>query len=266
MRFLREVAMVHGDDNCLEWPFGRHSAGYGAVYRAGKALTANRMLCEMVHGPPPLQRGRIEAAHSCGNRLCVNPRHLRWATVSENQKDRIRHGTSVRGERMWASRLTEYEVRQIKEAQGSETPQALARRFGVSDGAIRTHEPVVDPDVVVVLDDTLLDSQSVTDHLDRNEALIINTKKNDHQVREDIAKKGGKFEGKIYPADASGISMEIIGQPRPNTVILGKFVKVSEAVKLESVIEEFRKIFQEKIGKENCEKNVMAIEKAYDII
>jgi Pyruvate/2-oxoacid:ferredoxin oxidoreductase gamma subunit len=66
--------------------------------------------------------------------------------------------------------------------------------------------------------------------------------------------------------DANGISMEIIGQPRPNTVILGKFVKITEIVKLESVIEEFRKIFEDKVGKEACDKNVAAIEKAYDSI
>lgn len=136
----------------------------------------------------------------------------------------------------------------------------------LSDAEIRTHEPVLDPDVVVVLDDTLLDSQEVTFNLDKNEFLIINTGMSEHEVREKLVQKGGRFEGKIYPIDASGISMEIVGQPRPNTVILGKFIKVTEAVKIESVILEFKKIFEEKIGKENCEKNIEAIERAYDVI
>ena len=136
----------------------------------------------------------------------------------------------------------------------------------ISDASIRTHEPVIDPDVVVVLDDTLLDSQDVANHLDRNEALIVNTQMNEHEVKEHIAKIGGKFEGKVYPVDASGISLSIIGQPRPNTVILGKFIKVTEATSIESVIEEFRKIFEAKVGKEATDKNVMAIEKAYDTI
>jgi pyruvate ferredoxin oxidoreductase gamma subunit len=136
----------------------------------------------------------------------------------------------------------------------------------ISNNIIRTHEPVVDPDVVVVLDDTLLDSQEVTFNLDKNEFLIINTEMSEHEVREKLIQKSGKFEGKIYPVDASGISMKIIGAPRPNTVILGKFVQVSELVKLESVIEEFRDIFEKKVGKENCDKNILAIEKAYDTI
>jgi pyruvate ferredoxin oxidoreductase gamma subunit len=131
----------------------------------------------------------------------------------------------------------------------------------ISDNVIRTHEPVVDPDVVLVLDDTLIDSQIVTGGLDKNEALVINSKKAVHEIKEII-----RYDGKIYPVDANGISMEIIGQPRPNTVILGKFVKITEIVKLESVIEEFRKIFEDKVGKEACDKNVAAIEKAYDSI
>ena len=130
----------------------------------------------------------------------------------------------------------------------------------ISDKEIRTHEPVVDPDMVVVLDDTLLDGVVVTDNLDASESLIINTKKTAMEISEKI-----KFEGKVYPTDANGISMEVIGQPRPNTVILGKIVKILEIVKLESVILEFRKIFEDKIGKEATDKNVAAIEKAYKI-
>jgi pyruvate ferredoxin oxidoreductase gamma subunit len=131
----------------------------------------------------------------------------------------------------------------------------------ISGKPIRNHEPVVDPDIVLVLDETLLDGTVVTANLDTNESLIINTKKPVHEIAEKIS-----FKGKIYPVDANGISMEIIGQPRPNTVILGKFVKISEIVKLESVISEFRKIFEDKIGKESCDKNILAIEKAYDAI
>jgi pyruvate ferredoxin oxidoreductase gamma subunit len=126
---------------------------------------------------------------------------------------------------------------------------------------IRTHEPIVDPDLVVVLDDTLLEGVVVTDNLDKSESLIINSKKDAQEIKEKI-----KFEGKVYPVDANGISMEIVGQPRPNTVILGKIVQVSEIAKLDSVVSEFRKIFEDKIGKEATDKNVQAIEKAYDTI
>lgn len=135
----------------------------------------------------------------------------------------------------------------------------------VSQNPIRTHEPVVDPDAVVVLDDTLLDSQDVSQNLDKQEALIVNTLMSAEEVREKISAKVN-FEGKIYPIDASGISMQIIGVPRPNTVILGKFIQIAQTSKLESVIFQFRHIFEKKIGKEITDKNVEAIEKAYDAI
>lgn len=131
----------------------------------------------------------------------------------------------------------------------------------ISGSPIRNHEPVTDPDIVLVLDETLLDGTVVTLNLDANESLIINTKKPAHEIAQKIG-----FKGKIHPVDANGISMEIIGQPRPNTVILGKFVKIAEIVKMESVVEEFRRIFEDKIGKEATDKNVAAIEKAYDSI
>lgn len=131
----------------------------------------------------------------------------------------------------------------------------------ISNREIRTHEPVVDPDIAVVLDETLLESEPVTQGLDKNEAIIVNTEKTAQEVKNILG-----FDGKVYPTDANRISMEIVGQPRPNTVILGKLVQVTEMVKLESVLEEFRSIFEAKVGKEITDKNIAAIEKAYDSI
>lgn len=149
---------------------------------------------------------------------------------------------------------------------GPERSGAPTKTFvRISNHEIRTHEPVIDPDVVVVLDETILDTEIVTTNLDRHESLIVATKKTDMQIRHKIAERV-KFEGKIHPIDANGISMEIVGQPRPNTVILGKFVQVTEIVELKSVIEEFKKIFAGKIGQEATDKNILAIEKAYDSI
>lgn len=150
---------------------------------------------------------------------------------------------------------------------GPERSGAPTKTFvRISDSEIRTHEPVTDPDVVVVLDETILDSEKVAVNLDKNEFLIINSKKSESEIRDKIAQNKENYEGKIYPIDANEISMEIIGQLRPNTVILGKLIQVTELARLDSITEEFRKIFEAKIGKEITEKNVRAIEKAYDTI
>jgi len=145
---------------------------------------------------------------------------------------------------------------------GPERSGAPTKTFvRIANQEIRTHEPVIDPDLVVVLDETILDSEKVTDGLDRNEALIVNTKKDAYEIKHKI-----NFQGKIYPVDANGISLQIVGQTRPNTVILGKIAQVAEVASLQGIVEEFRKIFEHKIGKENCDKNIQAIEKAYDTI
>lgn len=129
----------------------------------------------------------------------------------------------------------------------------------ISDEPIRTHEPVVDPDMVVIVDETLLGKIDATKNLDENESMIVNTTSD----RESVKQKTG-YVGNIYPIDATGLSFEIVGEPRPNTAILGKLLKVSEVVKLENVIDVFREKYTPKIGAEKTEKNVQAIEKAYD--
>ena len=130
----------------------------------------------------------------------------------------------------------------------------------ISDKPIRIHEPIVDPDTVVVLDETLLKSEDTVKKLSRDESFIINTAK----AEKEIAEKVKNFKGKIHAIDAAGIAMEVIGQPRPNSVILGKLIQVTEAVELESVVEEFRKIFALKIGSDLTERNALAIRKGYN--
>lgn len=132
----------------------------------------------------------------------------------------------------------------------------------ISDKSIRIHEPITDPDLVVVLDDTLFSSQNVASNLDKNESLIVATNKG----REEIKNLVKNFEGKINTIDALGMALKITGQPSINSVILGKIIQVSEVVKLESVISEFKEIFEKKIGKELTDKNVKAIEAGYDSI
>ncbi len=179
----------------------------------------------------------------------------------------IFHGRGGQGAKAAAEIVAQAAVNEGKFVQafpnfGPERSGAPTKTFvRISDKEIRNHEPVVDPDVVVVLDETIADSVEVTTNLDKNEALIINSKRSPQEIKEKL-----NFEGRAYPIDANGISMEIIGQPRPNTVILGKFVQVTEAVGLESVKKEFEKIFLGKIGREATDKNLQAIEKAYDTI
>lgn len=134
--------------------------------------------------------------------------------------------------------------------------------FKISHDPIRNHEPIADPDAVVVMDDTLLGNIDVAENLDRDEWLIVNTGKKLHEIKELVP----RFQGKIYLIDANRIALETVGKPQPNAPILGKIVHVSGIVKLESVKNKFREIFAEKIGQDATEKNILAMERGYDSI
>lgn len=95
-KWCRAAAQYTGAE-CLLWPFKRvYPNGYGAYNTRQLATTAHRFVCRLAHGEPP--QPKLQAAHSCGNRLCCNPRHLRWATCRENLADRKAHGTLRAGD------------------------------------------------------------------------------------------------------------------------------------------------------------------------
>ena len=117
----------------MEWPFRKDHSGYGMIYQDGITTGAHRVICRLAHGQPPT--ATHQAAHSCNNPSCVNPSHLRWATPSENQQDRIAHGTYQCGEQIAGSRLSPADVLAIRAAVGSQ--MQIAQRFGIGRGTVR---------------------------------------------------------------------------------------------------------------------------------
>lgn len=121
------------EDECLVWPFHIGRDGYGRAHHPERKhlSTASHIMCELAHGPRP--SSRHEAAHSCGrgNQGCVNPMHLYWATPTENQRDRVSHGTSNRGEQQWRARITADDVRAIRAMSAASRVCDIAMAFGL---------------------------------------------------------------------------------------------------------------------------------------
>lgn len=137
-RFLSKVHPADAN-GCKLWHgwFDRH--GYGRFWYRGRNWSAHRVALELAAGPPPFPEA--VASHRpvvCHNRACVASEHLRWATVTVNQRDRVTDDTHSRGERSGTAKLTEAQVVHLRAeyAGGGVQQQELAARYGVSRGAI----------------------------------------------------------------------------------------------------------------------------------
>ena len=109
---------------------GTRSGRYLAVDAPRRAYI-HTLMCETFHGPRP--QG-AEARHLDGNRDNNDIRNLCWGTRRENAADRVRHGTSARGERNPMAKLTTErvaEMRQLRAATGL-SYQQIGKQFGIS--------------------------------------------------------------------------------------------------------------------------------------
>lgn len=134
--FLLDTLFGVRSEDCILWPYGKDRQGRAMVRHSGKMQIAARLMCVMAHGEPPTPEH--EAAHNCGNGHlgCINDLHLRWATHTENQHDRLGHGTDSRGAKHGKSRLTEDDVYAIRAARGVKRQRDTATKFGITAMAV----------------------------------------------------------------------------------------------------------------------------------
>ncbi len=119
---------------------------------------------------------------------------------------------------------------------------------------IKIRAEITQPDVVVVLDSGLLPIVNVTSGLKANGMVIVNTRKQAEQIRQEFS-----INWRLATIDATSIAREVLGVPITNTTMIGALIRATEIVKLESLFEPLRHRFDRL-----AERNINAMKRAYE--
>jgi pyruvate ferredoxin oxidoreductase gamma subunit len=130
----------------------------------------------------------------------------------------------------------------------------------ISSEPIMIHSQIEKPDVVLVLDPTLLGSVPVTEGLADEGILVVNTTMSPQEVRDTLVFGGGH----VFTVDASHIAIEEMGREITNTPMLGALVRATGLIDLEDMAGQLRDWFAGKLTEEAIEANVRAMRRAAD--
>jgi len=132
----------------------------------------------------------------------------------------------------------------------------------IDDKPIRLHSNIYEPNLVVVVDDTLIKSVDVIKGIKEGGSILVNSSK----PIEDIRKSLNGFSGAIYSIDASKISMECLKMNFPNTSLLAAVVKIANLMSKEELEKNMLDSFKHKFSKkpEVIEPNMLAVMRSYD--
>jgi len=145
---------------------------------------------------------------------------------------------------------------------GPERAGAPLRAYNrVSSKELRMHCPVLRPQIVSVVDATLIDSINVTEGATKNAIFVVNSSKDPKEIR---ARLNAEPEQKVFTIDATKIAMECIGRGLPNASMLGAVCKVAGLVPLEHLLEEVGKSFGKKFSQKIIDGNIEATRRGYE--
>jgi len=144
---------------------------------------------------------------------------------------------------------------------GPERMGAPVKAFNrISSQPLRMHCGVTNPEIVVVVDPTLLGLAEILEGLDGKGTIVVNFEGSPQELRETLGFKGGT----VVTVDASQISRDVLGRVVVNTPMLGALNKVLSEVSMENLLEAVRSQFGEKLRPEVIEKNLLCLTKAYE--
>lgn len=125
----------------------------------------------------------------------------------------------------------------------------------ISEEPIHLHSSVYEPDVVVILDPTLL-GESVVQGVKPGTKLVVNTAQTPIELKEGLGLEGNE----AWVIDATSLALKIIGRPITNTAMLGSIVKATGMVQLDSLLEVVKERFSGRIQETNVEVVKIAYE------
>ncbi len=178
------------------------------------------------------------------------------------------HGRGGQGAKTAALLLADVAFQTGKYVQGF--PEYGPERMGapitaynrISDKQIRVHSNIYDPEYVVVVDESLLDTVDVTAGLREEGAILVNTEKSKEEIIPHL--KG--YKGKVYTIDAKKVSLATLGKYFPNTPLLAAIVKVANIMDQDRFLKEMRASFEHKFAtkSEVIDGNMKALEMAFE--
>ena len=178
------------------------------------------------------------------------------------------HGRGGQGAKTAALLLADVAFKTGQSVQGF--PEYGPERMGapitaynrISKDVIRVHSNIYTPDLVVVVDETLLHSVDVTAGLKAEGAIIVNTPKSAEEIKPLL----NGYTGKVFTIDARRISVEALGKYFPNSPMLAAVVAVSGIMSQEEFLQEMQESYQHKFAKkpEVIEGNMKALTMTLD--
>jgi len=151
------------------------------------------------------------------------------------------HGRGGQGVVTAAELLAEAAFGEARHAQafpsfGSERMGAPVMSFcRISDRPIRTHEPVTEPDALLIQDPTLLHQADLFAGLNQQGYMLINSAKGFDELGLDEFVKDFHRE-RLLVVPASALAMTHLGRPLPGAPMLGGFAALTGMVSLDSVL------------------------------
>ena len=124
----------------------------------------------------------------------------------------------------------------------------------ISDEPILLHSSVYEPDIVVVLDPTLL-GPAVVEGVKPGTKLVVNTSQTSAEVKEGLE----LVDIEMWVLNATSLALKVLRRPITNTAMLGAVVKATGIVKLDSMLAVVKERFPGRIGDLNLE----VVETAY---